>query len=316
VREPTDVSMPEVDIILEGGTGENEVMNGMYFKLTSTFGVPIFRMVKKHVEPGRIWDTITGTERFVFKDPVLKCWVVSDTTTGGVKIEPGNAFSDDQAADRPGDAVGGWYVWHTQSKTLKSQKEEILKLTGDEIGLAKLKENPIDEIKFHSIMGFEITRVPVGVSGPLAGIMVRQAGVYYGRPVYENETSTQFMYWTKKDGDLDEGFDEEWQNIDLVANAKKFFCEGYWAIAPRVGMLKDDPNNDPNFFAFLDDNCVTPWEIPSEKKWKVRKQGKDVDSDMKVKEVEMELKRQYVDPKDVSRDQGGDASATTPLLSG
>ena len=41
------VSSALTQVLIRGGTGDNEVINGVYFKLMHTFGVKAFKMVKQ-----------------------------------------------------------------------------------------------------------------------------------------------------------------------------------------------------------------------------------------------------------------------------
>lgn len=43
IREDTDLTMPEEDLYLEGGSADNQLMNGVYWKVSNTFGVPIYK---------------------------------------------------------------------------------------------------------------------------------------------------------------------------------------------------------------------------------------------------------------------------------
>lgn len=43
IREDTDLTLPEDDLWIVGATGQNELMNGAYWKLEDTFGVSMFK---------------------------------------------------------------------------------------------------------------------------------------------------------------------------------------------------------------------------------------------------------------------------------
>merc|ERR1719382_720128 len=142
VREPTDLNLPEEDVLVSGGTGDNEAMNGFYFKLSGTFGIPIYRLVKKE---GFI--TTAYVERFLFKDPSTNCWIISSKSSGGISIMPGAAFAEDEVADRPGAVTAEWYVWYGRERTMKSMKDEkkALETTRDSDEAVRVLERyPID----------------------------------------------------------------------------------------------------------------------------------------------------------------------------
>ncbi|CAE8679466.1 unnamed protein product [Polarella glacialis] len=112
VREPTDLSMPEEDVMISGGTGVNEELNGVYFKLTGTFGVKAFKMVK--VQSGAY------VARYLYKDVSANVWCISPKPLTGICVAPGCAFADDEKADHPGVIKQPWFVWHSFSRNLKS----------------------------------------------------------------------------------------------------------------------------------------------------------------------------------------------------
>jgi len=323
VREPTDLSMPEEDIIVEGGVGENEIMNGLYFKLTATFGIPTYRLMKK--TKTSFWSRAEVHERFLYKDTMTNCWVISPKTNGGVSISVGCGFSDDTDAQRPTEVRNAWYVWHVPSNTLKSPEEEKIKLKGDEEGLKFLVANPIDVIKIRSVVGFEISQVPAGVPGPLSGLVLRHASEYYGRPVYESESGGQFVYWMASKGKKEDGHDEKWTRVDWPNSSANFYSlRGYWAISKEVGA----DTESPDFYAYVEDDSATPAQIPDDKRWLVKKAGSWIDSNMKLTCAEWDRKRDLVDTfevEDAAATGGGAAAgssgrpsaepdATTPLL--
>eukprot|EP00913_Durusdinium_trenchii_P002940 g2727.t1 len=79
VREPTDLSLPEEDVLIKGGTGENEVINGVYFKLMHTFGVKAFKMVK---QTGFYTAPVV---RYLYWDHVSGAWTISPKSGGPTK---------------------------------------------------------------------------------------------------------------------------------------------------------------------------------------------------------------------------------------
>merc|ERR1719296_670455 len=87
VREFADCSLQ--DVVVKGGMGDNEILNGLYFKLVGDFGGPLYRCVK----PGNI--TVNGkpvlVERYLYKD--ASKWVISDKTSGPCQKLPGMAFA-------------------------------------------------------------------------------------------------------------------------------------------------------------------------------------------------------------------------------
>jgi len=261
VREPTDLNLPEEDVFISGGTGDNEILNGLFFKLTGTFGVPIYRLVKRE----GIFTTYY-TDRFLFRDTKSNCWIISGKSTGGISIQPGCAFTEGDEQERPGDAQTPWYVWHAPSKTMKNMAEELSRLQGDDKALAILKKTPVDQISIRSIVGFELSGIPKGFPGPVPGLMLRHASQFFGRPVYEGESGAQYLYWMKNGADLAEGLQDELAPGETQAAKKLFEGSGYWAMGKEVGLGKDDPS----CFCYIVDDNVTPHQINEKAIWQLK----------------------------------------------
>jgi len=262
VREETDLSLPEEDIFVKGGTGPNASINGLYFKLSSTYGMPVYKMVKKE----RRYGFGVPIARFLYFDTKENVWVISPLPNQGPKPLPGCAFVEDPDATHPGAITANWYVYYPTAKKMKKfggldEEDEDDEAAGTK---AKNVKVPVDQIKSVSIMGFE----PVGVDKTLikAGSLVRQGRELYGRPVYESESGGQYLYWFKKGGDLAEGLVEDDLEGDAGADANKLYqYTGHWIVASDVG----ETCGGPTCLAYLEDSAVTPDQIPQGSRWYV-----------------------------------------------
>jgi len=271
VREPTDLNVPEEDVLIEGGTGENNTLNGLYFKMTGTYGIPLYRLVKKE---GLV--TTNYAQRYLFRDAKSCCWVISGKPNGGVQNQKGMAFVEDDAAERPSEVRAQWYVWHTASKMLKSpEEEEHYAMTEEAKGNLEPRKQldlyPVNVLKVKSIVGFELTCMATPM-GPTPGLMLRHGSQFYGRPVYEGENGSQFLYWMVNGGTYDTGIDME----NDTTNPKKLFEKsGYWAVSKAVGI--DYSSNECSAYC-PDDAVIPPYFNDDEQKasafsskWYVRK---------------------------------------------
>jgi len=277
VREPTDLDLPEEDISIEGGTGENAVLNGLYFKMSGTFGIQMYRNVQR--SSGFSLLGASYTQRYLFKDGISGCWIISDKTSGGLQIEPGMAFAEDAKAETPAKVTSDWYVWHTHSRTMRSLMEEESRAASEETKSKntkpreELKKHPVDALVVKSILGFAVSYDEVD-TGPKAGLYLRHGSQLYSRPVYESEfhgtdlvggagEQCQFLYWMENDGSLSKGRRED----DLKeVGLGKFQRAGYWAIG-QLGATK----TQDGCLAYCEDIAATPNAIQG--KWCLRRAG-------------------------------------------
>jgi len=274
VREPTDLDLPEEDVYVDGGTGENEALNGFYFKMSGTFGIPMYRSVKK----GNGFSIMGSSyvQRYLLKDANSgNCWIISDKTSGGLQILPGMAFAEDPKAETPAKVISDWYVWHPHSKTMKSAAEEESRAGTEETKYKnkkpreELTKYPVDTLKLRSILGFAVNYEEVPL-GPKPGLYLRHGSQLYSRPVYESEyhgtaadgsDQCQFLYWMEDNGSLAKGCKDD----DMVKDVglKRFQNPGCWAIG-ELGAAKTEDRCK----AYCVDIAATPNLISG--RWMVR----------------------------------------------
>jgi len=262
VREPTDLGIAEEDVIIDGGTGENVVLNGIYFKLNGTYGLDIYKLVKRG--EGMLG---SHSQRYLYRDPKSATWIVSPKAWGGIVSASGCAFAEEEEGDpRPGAITKDWYVWHPATMSMKypgddEEEDEPTNIRSSKFTtFTSKKPVPIDKVTSRTVVGFEV----MGATGKLSpALMLRHPSEFFGRPVYEAEQGQQFLYWMKKDGTIRQGYGGE----DSVSRepATLFAFPGYWIIAKNVG----EPPRGPNCFAFVEDLGVTPDQIDAQTNWQV-----------------------------------------------
>lgn len=183
VRQPTDLTMPEEDVLVTGGTGGNKLMNGLYFKMSGTFGVPIYKhsLAKK--------DGSGFVHKFMYRDTKKELWLISDSPGNDTVPEMRKVKNCAMVEDRqvnPGRIQSLWFVWHEDTSQMRvfGDKDPILQMP---TGLIFKKEmRPIDKIEVQSVVGFEVTGVHTnGNLKKIASLLLRHPSLYYGRPVYE-----------------------------------------------------------------------------------------------------------------------------------
>jgi hypothetical protein len=245
VREPTDLALPEEDVLIIGGTGVNAVMNGLYTRISGTFGQLAFKLTTKN-ESNKV------VRRFLYQTLVgqTKYWAISDTLFAIVQPAPGCAFVAD-GAPHPGSVSLSWAVWHPHSGKIQYHGAEE-----DKAETEKRAKNwkPIDQIVAKSVVGFEINGVKekdTRKGGPAPGLMLRHASELYGRPVYEAENGGQYIYWFKDDekppgepASIDEaiGYSPDGMaTLDEAKSQELLGLEGAWIVAREVGDSKDGP---------------------------------------------------------------------------
>jgi len=249
-------------VLITGGTNDNEVMNGVYFRMSSTFGIPVYRNVR--VLANR-FSTVVA-ERFLFKRDRDKCWIISDHVDTDVSKKPGHAFVDEDT-ESPGQVTQPWYVWHAQTKSLRywgedEAEEEERQSEGKDRkdqGFFFGPRAPTDHIKCSCIAGFEVQGR--GIGGVSSGLLLRDTSELYGRPVYQAESGGQFLYFMTRDGNTEHGLDKIGIGMtaaDLVTNPK---YDGHWIISTEFGTN----TGSPSCLAYVEDRAVTPYAI--KKQW-------------------------------------------------
>jgi len=259
VREPTDLSLPEEDVLIEGGTDTNEVMNGLYFKMSGTFGLPLYKMVRPQ---GLLRAPFA---RYLYKDSKGPVWIINVSPMSDMHEVSGAgcAWVEDEDAQRPGEIKASWCVWHPGMRVMRMPPTDE---ESKEALAAELRKGykPPDNIVAKGIVGFEVRGPPI-ISG--SGLMIRHASELYGRPVYEAESGGQFLYWLRKDGSAEQGMvvEELIGPGETRGESALFEKSGHWIISKEVG----DPPNGPSTLAYVEDLAVTPDQIPHGAAWHV-----------------------------------------------
>eukprot|EP00931_Biecheleriopsis_adriatica_P040126 TRINITY_DN2295_c0_g2_i2.p1 TRINITY_DN2295_c0_g2~~TRINITY_DN2295_c0_g2_i2.p1 ORF type:complete len:1028 (+),score=214.92 TRINITY_DN2295_c0_g2_i2:1132-4215(+) len=268
VREPTDLTLPEEDVIISGGTGDNEVMNGVYFKLTQTFGVKAFKMVKQH---GFYKEAVT---RYLYRDTATNAWVITGKPFTNFQIKPGCAMTHDDVAEHPSQVSTPWYVWYGWNDSLQTVGAEAHLEAEKENApaLEKMMRGPppaVDKLECTSMVGFEVKGTPEKMGKVLKGVMLRTPFTVYGRPAFEAETGGQYLFFMKQGGDLTEGsnpiFEEFGSGVDPNP-AALYDIQGFWLVADDLTVTTIE---SPKCFAYCEDYAVTPDQI--KRAWYVRR---------------------------------------------
>eukprot|EP00929_Paragymnodinium_shiwhaense_P013631 TRINITY_DN121473_c0_g1_i1.p1 TRINITY_DN121473_c0_g1~~TRINITY_DN121473_c0_g1_i1.p1 ORF type:complete len:2646 (+),score=729.13 TRINITY_DN121473_c0_g1_i1:454-7938(+) len=258
VRTPTDLGLPEEDVLIRGGRAYNEAINGLYFKINNVYDLPIYKLVKR-LENGE------AVQRFLWKEKKKGYWIIS-MKPQVISQNKACAFVDldvpePAMIDRP------WYVWYEPTKNMRCHGEEEEKVRDGQTIKVKMD---IDPITASSVVGFEVLGVSGSEGGPQPGILLRQKAELFGRPVYEAESGGQYLYWMKKDAAWTEGTTVESKDFsaDATTDAASYFeGEGHWVLAREPG---EAPRAE-GCLAYVEENCVTPDLIG--KKWQVRIKG-------------------------------------------
>jgi len=263
IREPTDLNLPDEDICITGGTLDNEVLNGYYFKMSGTFGITIYRLVKRTGYLSHV------NERFLYRDAKTSCWVIGPVPLHGLAVSKGCAFVEDddrgtQVSSTPSDCSKGWYVWHPQSKAMKHfGTESDDELDKDGKPKKKKKKAPVDEIVATSTVGFEVFDSVNGVSN---GLFLRLNKELYSRPVYEIQTGGMFMYWLEHEGTLELGTQADHAPSEAKEAKALYAVGGFWIIATELG----DSHQGRSSLAYVEDSAVTPDQIGPHSTWHCR----------------------------------------------
>jgi hypothetical protein len=307
VREPTDLNLPEEDLIIRGGTGENEHINGVYFKISNTFGLHIYKMAR--VKKGTWLRGEERFERYLYKDTNgdHKYWVITPKPMGR-SMGAACAFIRHDA-DRPtGIGEEDWSVWHHATKSMMNKQEHQafssafrassrMNLNAASIQKAtRIDEDILDEITLKPIVGFHVSldadRKTLEHAEFTAAVFLRRAREIYGRPVYETEAGDQLLYWVETGGNLEEGdtFDGVREG-ELVAagntvDLTKLFSRGHWMISNQFTEALDSPF----VLAYVQDYAVTPDGIQNGATWSVK-----VGGTMKSLKVSLRLEESAVD---------------------
>jgi len=262
VREPTDPDLANEDVQVTGGTNDNQVMNGVYFRITATFGIPVYRNVRTLTTR---FSTVVA-ERFIYKRDRDLCWVITEHVGSDISQKSGHAFVHEDT-ESPGHITESWFVWHAQTNSFRywgeDEAEDQLRSQGkasnDQEGFFSGPSAPIDHIKCKCLAGFEVQGR--GVGGVSPGLLIRNATELYGRPVYKGERGDQLLYFMAKDVSAEHGLEKTGMAMtaeDLVTNPN---YDGHWVISTEFGINIDSPS----CLAYVEDRAVTPHTIT--KQW-------------------------------------------------
>jgi hypothetical protein len=141
VREPTDLNMPDEDVYISGGTGENEILNGLYFKTVGSFGLRIFRHVKTKKSTGLLGGKEL-VQRFLWQDPKKGLWLATEAYNA-VQFKAGVCFVD-ELTDHPAAVKSSWYVWHAYSQTMKFPEEDFIEVNYSDGWEAELSRRAVE----------------------------------------------------------------------------------------------------------------------------------------------------------------------------
>jgi len=271
VRQPTDLTMPEEDVLVTGGTDGNALLNGLYFKMSGTFGVPIY----KH----SIMKNDKFVHRFLYRDTKKEKWLLSESPRYDTWIEMmtlENCAMVDDKNENPGRIETAWFAWHSghHRMILYGDQDPMLKVPQGILFKQEMKD--VDKIEVQSVVGFEVTGAHTSFNtSQVASLLLRHPSVYYGRPVYEAENGGQFLYWQATAGAAGHGATESEMSgpgeIAMHADA----TEGWWIISSEVGVRPEDGRCQ----ACVVDNSITPDQINGHSVWRMRV-PKDQKTDM------------------------------------
>lgn len=245
LREQTGLDSYEEDVLITGGTKQNESLNGVYYKLSSTYGSDIYKStiirdaaVEKHSHK--------YFERFLFYDRTYQSWIIKPTPLGDEPWGPATAFVNDNAL-HPGDTVENWFSWDRRTRTMVQFEGEYRTAAGTVDDASK-----VDRVQAWSIVGYLLSvDVPCALK-PM--FLLRNAQEFYSRPVYESDVTGTFLYFMKDGGNVEDG-------VRILEHFSPGFClrraehtctmKGRWVISTKLGVEHTDPtclawNVDPN----------------------------------------------------------------------
>jgi len=267
-------------------------MNGVYFKLGSTFGVKAFKMVKL-VSNGALARP-TPIIRYLYRDTSTGAWTISPRPLTGITVAPGCAFAHDESAEHPSLIKTDWYVWHKHTGALQTKetakrdqekKDKEVKSTWETI-VAAMEPTPPepDLVVCRSMVGFEMTASLEKLGFINRGLMLRIPTTLYGRPVYEAESGGQFLYFMKEEGTLAEGLQgwEEFESGVIPNPALLFGMTGHWVLSREIA------NPIDKSLGYCQDVAVTPDMIESTSTWTIRQNDNSwaTVSDLKLRRQE------------------------------
>jgi hypothetical protein len=214
VRQPTLLETPEEDIWIDGGTGGNEVLNGIYFRLQGTFGRPLYKLVKKlrteHFEAVSeqcsCFSKLVGgkevTSRYMYRHPGGEHWVIAGRHQWGGAVSMTHWAHVKSTAEHPKDIEvdAEWYVWHEQTKMMRRVGEEDIEIQSG-MSCRKVEAEPVDRMTLRVVAGYEVLgldHVIDSTGHASANFLMRHPTQFFGRPVYESSRSDQYLFWLQE----------------------------------------------------------------------------------------------------------------------
>jgi hypothetical protein len=296
IRQPTDLDIPEEDIWITGGTRENAVMNGIYFKMYGSYGQPIYKLAKRM--PGmrntflarltprsfKNWNFggMQNTARYLYRHSSQEYWVVADQPDRVGTEKMTNWAYVKSTASRPSEIPhdADWFVWHDQTQMMRQTTEILTQAAVSSVGCMKTEIQPVDQLRIGIVVGYEVT----GLESHVASFLLRHPSQFFGRPVFEAESIAQCLFWIEENGQVSDGYLDDELELGVTAASKDrpFLNRGYWVLAsepPLEGItLKWDddasktaglPYRSLHAIAWVKDNAVTPDSIADISVWQV-----------------------------------------------
>ncbi|CAD7942640.1 unnamed protein product [Amoebophrya sp. A120] len=271
IREDTDLTLPEDDLWLVGASGENELMNGVYWRLSETFGVPIF----KHY---RCRTGLLGTvhcERYLFMNEAKNKWLIAESPAIASLPKPPAAMTAQvvDSAEDPRDIAGTWQVYDPQTRSYKA----FQKLSKEDEKRGAL---PVDRLRIVEMSGVEVS--PCQSPMVLDGCFLRQPQELFGRPVFEMENGGQYLYWVSEDG---RPLTDQQTEAGLAMQGHLLHKDrGFWCISDSLGAPPKDAQETHNW-AHVESSAATPDEITQE--WHTWQDSREYRKDAFLKIVAM-----------------------------
>jgi len=260
MREPTDDEVNEEDVFFTGGTGDNRVINGVYFKCSKTFGHVLYKMVKKMEVEGTFYSSTVPQIRYLYKDDISQSWNIQPRPLLAPSASPGTVRSQDDAPDDPA-APEEWKVWHQPKRKQLLPEEVFIPET------EKHRKMPVDKIRAQGIIGFMMCNEERPFTGWRVGhadisriLFIRHHEEFYRRPTYETQDGRMFLYWIKVNGTFAEGSVYVHDYKGIAQDPAQFYeDDGYWCVASKIGESPDKPTRFLQ--AFLMDKAITPDQL-------------------------------------------------------
>eukprot|EP00811_Abedinium_folium_P002869 NODE_1263_length_2543_cov_10.730132.p1 GENE.NODE_1263_length_2543_cov_10.730132~~NODE_1263_length_2543_cov_10.730132.p1 ORF type:complete len:804 (+),score=140.01 NODE_1263_length_2543_cov_10.730132:275-2413(+) len=248
-REPTELYDAHYDVLICGGTEDNEVLNGYYFKL-SACDKTVFRHVPR---PPKV---VTGLvdERYIYSLGENTVWCIG-TKSGllrGFETNPGCAIVEDKKAGHPRNIKEPWFVW----EPIRGHEAEA-GLVLDEDAMTAT-----DKIRVVTVSGFVITGLLHKKDDLL---LLRQPREFNDRPVYEDEMGHLSLYFFNSDPKSVGARVGELEAASRPSANDLFAMKGYWVLATELGVGPDSNSCR----AYVVDSAVTPAEIDPSEPWQI-----------------------------------------------